>query len=231
MTDSQSKILLIEDDAGIALGLKDALTFEGFLVEHAATGKDGIEAAAIFDPDCVILDIMLPDLSGYQVCERIRNQKLLMPVLMLTARGQEADKLRGFHVGADDYLTKPFSLAELIVRVQALLRRAQRVHKPDAKPFRVGTADIEPRTQTMTQNGESTQLSHHEVELLKLLHERHPEPVTREEIGERLWGTEPSPSSRSIDNLIVKLRKKIEPDPENPRHILTIYGMGYKLVP
>lgn len=227
------RILLVEDDPTLALGLCDALEFEGFEVLHTTSGREAVELAAGRDPKCIILDLMLPDLNGYQVCERIRERDRLVPILMLTARGQEVDKIRGLDVGADDYVTKPFSIGELVARLRALFRRAAHVlapHPPE-EPFVVGEASIEPTTQVLTRKGEAHQLSFYEIELLKLLFERKGQPVARDEILEKIWGVNAHTTHRTIDNFIVKLRKKIEPSPEKPRHILTAYGVGYKLVP
>jgi DNA-binding response OmpR family regulator len=227
----EHSVLVIEDDETIALGLCDAFDFEGFRVTHATSGRDGVYRAKVERPDCVILDVMLPDLNGYQVCEQIRKDDPHVPILMLTARAQEADKVRGLDVGADDYITKPFSLAELLARVRALLRRASRsMPAPVTQTFSVGPATIDPSAQTLHRDGETTVLSFYEVQLLKLLHERAGRPVSRDEILDRVWGVGANPSNRTVDNFVVRLRKKIEPNPEEPRYILTVYGTGYKLV-
>ncbi len=232
-TGAAQRILVVEDDPALALGLCDALEFEGFEVLHTTSGKKAVELASSFEPKCIILDLMLPDLNGYQVCEKIRERDRLVPILMLTARAQEVDKIRGLDVGADDYVTKPFSVGELVARLRALFRRAahSRAPHPPEAPFVVGEASIEPGTQVLTRRGESHQLSFYEVELLKLLFERKGLPVSRDEILERIWGVSANTTNRTIDNFIVKLRKKIEPSPDKPRHILTVYGVGYKLVP
>jgi DNA-binding response OmpR family regulator len=224
-------ILLVEDDPSLALGLVDSLEFEGFRVTHAQTGQRALDLAERDKPDCVILDLMLPDLNGYQVCERIRHGDPLVPILMLTARSQEADKIRGLDVGADDYVTKPFSVGELVARIRALFRRASRgTSPPNAGPFRVGTAIVDPASQRMSRGPEVHQLSFYEVELLKLLYERAGQPVSRDEILDKIWGVDASPTNRTVDNFIVKLRRKVEDKPDSPRHILTVYGVGYKLV-
>ncbi len=223
----------MEDDPALALGLCDALEFEGFEVLHTTSGKEAVDLAGSREPHCIILDLMLPDLNGYQVCERIRERDRLVPILMLTARSQDVDKIRGLDVGADDYVTKPFSVGELVARLRALFRRAAQTRTPPRleEPFVVGEASVEPATQVLTRHGESHQLSFYEVELLKLLYERQGQPVARDEILERIWGVNAHTTHRTIDNFIVKLRKKLEPSPDKPRHILTVYGVGYKLVP
>jgi DNA-binding response OmpR family regulator len=227
---AQKTILLVEDDPALAMGLVDALEFEGFKVLHADRGQDAIDKAHKHRPDAIILDLMLPDLNGYQVCEQVRKTDPRTPILMLTARSQEADKIRGLDAGADDYVTKPFSVGELVARIRAIFRRAARSEATD-QPFQVGEASIDPAAHTLTRDGVSEQISFYEVELLKLLHDRKGQPVSRDDILRRIWGIEANPSNRTVDNFVVKLRKKIEPEPAQPRHILTVYGLGYKLVP
>jgi DNA-binding response OmpR family regulator len=223
-------ILLVEDDPSLALGLVDALEFEGFRVLHAAKGSEAIEQARKHTPDCVILDLMLPDLNGYQVCEQLRKSDPRTPILMLTARSQEADKIRGLDAGADDYVTKPFSVGELVARLRAIFRRTSRSENAD-QPFTVGECVIDPSAHTLTRNGHTEQLSFYEAELLKLLFERKGQPVSRDDILRKVWGIDAAPTNRTVDNFVVKLRKKIEQEPAQPRHILTVYGLGYKLVP
>lgn len=227
------RVLLVEDDPALALGLCDALEFEGFEVVHTASGKEALELAATRDPHCVILDLMLPDLNGYQVCERIRERDRMVPILILSARGQDVDKIRGLDVGADDYVTKPFSVGELVARLRALFRRASHAQASNApaQPFTIGDATIDPTTQVLSRGGVEQALSFYEVELLRMLHEHQGHPVGRDDILERIWGVTGATTHRTIDNFIVKLRKKLEPSPERPRHILTVYGVGYKLVP
>jgi len=229
-TTAPKTILLVEDDPTLALGLCDALEFEGFRVLHAARGGDAIEQAKKSAPECIILDLMLPDLNGYQVCTEIRRFDPRTPILMLTARSQEADKIRGLDAGADDYVTKPFSVGELVARIRAVLRRTLRSAVVDV-PFTIGEATIDPAAHTLARAGEAEQLSFYEVELLKLLYERKGQPVSREDILRRVWGIDANPTNRTVDNFVVKLRKKIEAEPAQPRHILTVYGLGYKLVP
>jgi DNA-binding response OmpR family regulator len=233
--DAARHILLVEDDPALAMGLQDALEFEGFAVTHARTGHDALLRAAqhkkgVSRIDCIILDIMLPDTNGYRLCEQIRRDDLVVPILMLTARSQEADKIRGLDAGADDYVTKPFSIGELVARIRAMFRRASRGASTDV-PFIIGTASIDPIGQTLTRAGKSVKLSFYEVALLKYLHERAGVVVSRDELLEKVWGAASgASSSRTVDNFVVKVRRKLEPDPDEPVHILTVYGMGYKLV-
>jgi DNA-binding response OmpR family regulator len=234
-TEPVRRILLVEDDPALALGLVDALEFEGFAVTHARTGHDALARTAAHKRgdarvDCIILDIMLPDTNGYRLCEQIRRDDEVVPILMLTARSQEADKIRGLESGADDYVTKPFSIGELVARIRAMFRRASRGVSHDV-PFTIGRASIDPVAQVLTRGREHVKLSFYEVALLKYLHERAGTVVSREEILDRVWGTTAgSNGSRTVDNFVVKLRKKLEPDQKEPVHILTVYGMGYKLV-
>lgn len=228
--ESKKTILVIEDEPHIVLGLKDALEFEGFRVLAEATGREGVNAARAERPHVVLLDLMLPDINGYQVCEELRRFDAFMPIIMLTARSQEADKIRGLDAGADDYVTKPFSVGELIARIRALFRRINR--PTESLEFRVGQATVNVSAHTLLRDGEAAEsLSFYEVELLRLLHERAGQPVSREEILNKIWGLDANPTNRTIDNYVVKLRRKLERTPEKPEHILTVYGFGYKLVP
>jgi DNA-binding response OmpR family regulator len=228
---ARKKILLIEDEPQIVLGLTDALEFEGFAVVSAGKGKEGVSLAKQERPDAIVLDLMLPDTNGFKVCEELRRFDAFVPILMLTARSQEVDKIRGLDAGADDYVTKPFSVGELIARIRAIFRRAARPAESTADTFHIGDAQINATAHTVTRGAEVSQLSFYEVELLRLLHERVGQPVSREEILQKIWGLEAGPSNRTVDNFIVKLRKKIERSPEKPEHILTVYGYGYKLAP
>lgn len=229
MTEAKRTILVIEDEPHIALGLKDALEFEGFRVVAAANGRDGVQLARQERPNAILLDLMLPDVNGYQVCEDIRRFDPFAPIIMLTAKSQEADKIRGLDAGADDYVTKPFSVGELVARLRALFRRTQR--PTEGSSFRVGDVAINLAQHTLQREGRKPEsLSFYEVELLRLLHERAGQPVSRDEILNKIWGLEASPTNRTIDNFIVKLRRKVEDQPDKPEHILTVYGFGYKLV-
>ena len=222
-------ILIIEDEPDLIRGLRDALEFEGFQVSAASSGREGLDIWRTSHPDLVLLDLMLPDFNGYAVCEQIRSSDALVPILMLTARSQEADKIRGLDAGADDYVTKPFSVGELLARIKALFRRVDRPHPPE-ECLEIGLAQINLAAHSLTRGRHSHQLSFYEVELLRLLYERVNQPVSRNEILERIWGLEAIPTNRTVDNFIVKLRRKIEVDSKNPKHILTVYGYGYKLV-
>jgi DNA-binding response OmpR family regulator len=226
-------ILLIEDEPNIVMGLRDALEFEGFRVVSASRGKDGVALWKSDAPDAIILDLMLPDMNGYAVCEQIRRGPAragaVVPIIMLTARSQESDKIRGLDAGADDYVTKPFSVNELIARIRAIFRRAARATPGTVEKVDIGGAAVNFTAHTLTARGKTHELSFYEVELLRLLAERAGQPVSRDEILSKIWGLDASPTNRTVDNFIVKLRKKLEQHPDKPRHILTVYGFGYKL--
>jgi DNA-binding response OmpR family regulator len=229
------RILIIEDEPDLVRGLRDALEFEGFDIISSGVGKEGVKLARERGPDLVLLDLMLPDMNGFAVCEEIRAQSPLVPIIMLTARSQESDKIRGLEVGADDYVTKPFSVGELVARIGAIFRRLQRAGGSGGggsqEEIRVGDAVVYTRRHELVRKGKTHALSFYEVELVKLLAERAGEPVSREELLEKIWGVSGHASTRSVDNFIVKLRKKIEENAAKPEHILTIYGTGYKLLP
>jgi DNA-binding response OmpR family regulator len=227
--ETKKTILVIDDEPHITLGLKDALEFEGFRVVTAGNGKDGVQLARQEHPHAILLDLMLPDVNGYQVCEDVRHFDAFVPIIMLTAKSQEADKIRGLDVGADDYVTKPFSVGELVARIRAIFRRANR--PSESASFGLGKLTVNVAAHTLERAGKAAEsLSFYEVELLRMLYERAGQPVSREEILNKIWGVDANPSNRTIDNFIVKLRRKIEKHPDKPEHILTVYGFGYKLV-
>ena len=230
VTEPARKILVIEDEPDIVRGLTDALSFEGFEVQSRGTGLDGLEAASAWEPDLVLLDLMLPDDNGYRVCEALRERDPVVPIIILTAKAQEADKVRGLDAGADDYVTKPFSVAELIARINAIFRRQARLAATD-EVFAIGPWTVNARKHTLNKGRQSKRLTFYELEVLKLLRERADDAVTRDELLEKVWGVHGNPTNRTVDNFIVKLRRKLEEDQKNPRHILTVYGYGYKLVP
>jgi DNA-binding response OmpR family regulator len=222
-------ILIIEDEPQIVMGLRDSLEFEGFRVVSAGKGRDGVALARSEGPDAVILDLMLPDVNGYTVCEELRRFSSHLPIIMLTARSQETDKIRGLDAGADDYVTKPFGVNELIARMRALFRRASRGSGGVPETLALGDAAVNFTSQSVVARGREHMLSFYEVELLRMLAERAGQPVSRDEILAKIWGLESSSTNRTVDNFIVKLRRKIEKSPDKPQHILTVYGFGYKL--
>jgi DNA-binding response OmpR family regulator len=224
------RILIIEDEPDLVRGLRDALEFEGFDIIAAGLGREGVKLARERGADLVLLDLMLPDMNGFAVCEEIRAVSPLVPIIMLTARSQESDKIRGLEVGADDYVTKPFSVGELVARIGAIFRRLQRSGGPQDE-IHVGAAVVYPKRHELVRKGKTYSLSFYEVELVRLLAERAGEPVSRDELLEKIWGVSGHASTRSVDNFIVKLRKKLEENAAKPEHIVTIYGTGYKLLP
>ena len=225
---TRRRILVIEDEPDIARGLKDALEFEGFEAATTGLGREGLRLVRERPPDLVILDLMLPDMNGFSVCEEIRKTHPVVPIIMLTARSQDADKIRGLEAGADDYVTKPFSVGELVARINAIFRRLFSTARDET--VAIGDSQIHLGKHELVRNKKTVALSFYEVEIVRLLHERAGQPVTRDEILEKIWGTSGHGSSRSVDNFVVKLRKKIEENAAKPRHIVTIYGTGYKLV-
>jgi DNA-binding response OmpR family regulator len=222
-------LLVVDDEPQLVMGLRDALEFEGFRVISAGKGRDGIALAQSEAPDAVILDLMLPDVNGYAVCEEIRRINALVPIVMLTARSQETDKIRGLDSGADDYVTKPFGVNELIARMRAIFRRTARGPASVPETLVIGDATVNLTAHTIISRGHEHTLSFYEVELLRMLAERAGQPVSRDEILAKIWGLGGSSTNRTVDNFIVKLRKKIERSPDRPQHILTVYGLGYKL--
>ncbi len=229
MPPARKTILVVDDEPHIVLGLRDALEFEGFRVISAGKGKEAIALARTEGPDAIILDLMLPDVNGYAVCEELRRINALVPIVMLTARSQETDKVRGLDAGADDYVTKPFGVNELIARMRAIFRRAARGAASVPETLTIGDATVNFTAQTVMARGSEHTLSFYEVELLRMLAERSGQPVARDEILSKISGLEGSSTNRTVDNFIVKLRRKIERSPDKPQHILTVYGFGYKL--
>jgi len=223
-----NKVLIVEDEPDMILGLKDNFEFEGYEVLTATDGQAGLEKARKERPDLVILDVMMPRMSGLEVCKALRSEGFDRPIIMLTARGQEIDKVVGLELGADDYVTKPFSIRELMARVRAVLRRSE--GKKRLARYRFGDVDLDFEVYRATRAGESLDLSPREFELLRYLIERKGETVSRERLLEDVWGYESYPSTRTVDTHIAKLRAKIGDSGSEPRFVLTIHGLGYKFV-
>jgi DNA-binding response OmpR family regulator len=223
-----SRILIIEDERPMRMALQDCLEAENHRVITAANGETGIEAAIREKPDLILLDIMMPKLDGFAVCAGLRRLGHTVPVLMLTAKGQVEDRVNGLDAGADDYLVKPFSTEELLARVRALLRRVQRQTKTPALLV-LGNVSIDLARQTASRDGRSLHLTAKEFAMLRLLTESPGEPVTRERFLDVVWGYGAFPTTRTVDNHIASLRRKLELDPENPRWFKTVHGVGYKL--
>jgi DNA-binding response OmpR family regulator len=223
-----NKVLIVEDEPDMILGLKDNFEFEGYEVLTATDGQAGLEKARKERPDLVVLDVMMPRMSGLEVCKALRSEGFDRPIIMLTARGQEIDKVVGLELGADDYVTKPFSIRELMARVRAVLRRSE--GKKRLARYRFGDVDLDFEVYQATKGGESLDLSPREFELLRYLIERKGETVSREQLLEDVWGYESYPSTRTVDTHIAKLRAKIGDSGSEPRFVLTIHGLGYKFV-
>jgi two-component system alkaline phosphatase synthesis response regulator PhoP len=224
-----TKILIVEDEPDMVLGLKDNFEFEGYEVLTAADGAAGLERARSHKPDLVILDIMLPRYSGLEVCKTLRGEGFTAPIIMLTARGQEIDKVVGLELGADDYVTKPFSIRELLARVRAILRRSEGSKKRLSR-YRFSDVELDFEIYQARKGGEPLDLSPREFELLRYLIERKGDTVSRDRLLEDVWGYESYPSTRTVDTHIAKLRAKIGDSGSEPRFILTIHGVGYKFV-
>ena len=222
-------ILLVEDEYPMRVALEDAFRHYGYELVSAADGEVGLRLIEETKPDLVILDVMLPHMDGFEVCRQLRQHGFMKPILMLTARSQEVDKVIGLELGADDYVTKPFGDRELLARVKALLRRAS--HEPsELVNYRFGSVDIDFTHFTGEKNGRSLRLTSTEFSLLHLLISQKGNVLTREELLNKVWGYEFFPQSRTVDNHILRLRQKLEDDPNHPRHILTVHGLGYKFV-
>ena len=226
-----AQILIIEDEIEMAQGLKDNLEYEGFQVSLAHDGETGLELALEESPDLILLDIMLPLKSGFDVCKQLRTKNTTIPIIMLTARGQEIDKVLGLELGADDYITKPFSLRELLARIHAVLRRvSEKESKLSDAVQKMGKLIVDfNRYSAKDEKGDVT-LTHKEFEMLKFFRQHRGEAISREILIEKVWGLDVFPTTRTVDNHIAKLRKKIEPDPSRPQHILTVHGIGYKFI-
>jgi len=225
-----SRILVVEDDAAILRGLADNLACESHDVLTATDGERACSIVREHKPDLVILDLMLPRMSGYDVCRTLRGEGLTTPILMLTARGDESDRVLGLDLGADDYLTKPFSIRELLARVRALLRRAQAA-TPSIDVMRFDDIVIDFKRYDARKSGEPIEMTKKEFGVLRYLAARAGEVVTREELLDQVWGYQAMPTTRTVDNHIASLRAKLEIDPSQPRHLQTVHGVGYKWVP
>ena len=224
------KILLVEDEPDMVRGVKDNLEFEHFEVDVARDGEAALKKISGSSYDLIILDIMLPKLSGLDVCKRAREQGIATPIIMLTARNEEIDKVLGLELGADDYITKPFGVRELLARVKAVLRRTEGAAPVASERMTLGDLDMDFAAYTAHRKGEQLSLTPKEFEIMKYLWHHRNKTVTREELLTKVWGYDESMSTRTVDNFILKLRQKIEEDSANPKTIITIHGIGYKLI-
>jgi len=225
------RILIIEDDLAILRGLKDNLEYDKYEVLTATDGEQGYCLIQEKKPDLIILDLMLPKMSGYELCRKMREEGASTPILMLTARGEEVDRVLGLDLGADDYVTKPFSVPELLARIRAILRRVQQSKKgPLPNELRFAKVSIDFKRFEARRADKVLNMSRKEFGILRLLAARVGEVVTRDELLDEVWGYEQYPTTRTVDNHIALLRSKLEEDPSKPRHLLTVHGVGYKLV-
>jgi two-component system alkaline phosphatase synthesis response regulator PhoP len=223
-----SHILLVEDEPGLVLTLSDRLRSEGHTVEALYDGTDAVEQAVRGRFGLVILDVMLPGKGGFEVCQELRQRGFTKPILMLTARTQMADKVKGLKIGADDYLTKPFEMAELLARVEALLRRERRGGSDGPDSYDVGPLRIDTRRSEVFRDGAPAALSTKEFQLLRYLVEHRGRTLSRDELLKEVWGYASAPSTRTVDVHVAWLRQKLEDDPKQPKFILTVHGQGYK---
>lgn len=223
-----SKILLVEDEPGLVLTLTDRLRSEGYSVEALYDGINAVERASHDHFSLIILDVMLPGKGGFEVCQELRQRGFATPILMLTARTQMADKVKGLKIGADDYLTKPFEMPELLARVEALLRRGSRAGSDGPDFYDFGALRIDMRSSEVFLNGSPATLSTKEFQLLRYLVEHRGRTLTREELLKDVWGYASAPSTRTVDVHVAWLRQKLENDPKQPKYILTVHGQGYK---
>jgi DNA-binding response OmpR family regulator len=225
------RILVVEDDPKMQTGLRDNLEFEGYDVEVAGDGKAGLEKAIGSEYDLLLLDVMLPKMSGFDLLRTVREKGIQVPAIMLTAKGEEIDKVLGLELGADDYVTKPFGLRELLARVKAVLRRHERSGGRDVPDLaNIGNVEVDFASYTATRGGKPMAMTPKEIEILKYFWKHKNETVSRDKLLTDVWGYDDSVSTRTVDNFILKLRQKVEKDPADPRHIITIHGIGYKLI-
>jgi DNA-binding response OmpR family regulator len=223
------RILIIEDDPAISKGLQESLEDEHYQIITADDGKDGYDLAIQEKPDLILLDLMLPTMNGQDICRKLREEGMTMPILMLTSKREETDKVLGLELGADDYITKPCSLRELHARIKANLRRGE-IIKKEFSTFTFADIEIDFKKQKASKKGKPVQLSTKEFEILHFFVEHDDEVVSRDMLLDEVWGYDVYPTTRTVDNYILNLRKKIEEDAANPKYILTIHKSGYRFI-
>jgi two-component system, OmpR family, alkaline phosphatase synthesis response regulator PhoP len=230
----KAKVLIVEDDPHILFGLDELLRGEGFEVAGCKRGDEALRAVSQHRPSLIILDVMLPGLSGYDLCKQIRGKKITTPILMLTAKGQELDKVVGLELGADDYVTKPFGVRELLARIHALLRRSESASsltgKDSESAFQIGCVMIDPRTFQIKRGEAMEELTAKELKLLRLFYAHAGEVLSRDRLLNDVWGYNYYGTTRTLDQAIVQVRKKLGDNASDPRHLITVHGVGYKLV-
>ncbi len=224
------RILLVEDEPGLVLTLNDRLISEDYKVESVRDGESGFERASNESFDLIILDVMLPRKNGFDLCRDLRQRNINTPILMLTARGQIIDKVIGLKLGADDYLTKPFEMIELLARVEALLRRAPVKPASPSETYQFGSIKVNFRRAEVERDGEELELSAREFQLLRYFIEHREATLSRDELLNEVWGYDAMPTTRTVDVHVAWLRQKLEPNPRHPQYILTVHGMGYKFI-
>lgn len=227
----KTRILIVEDDPHISLGLEEVLKSDGFETVVCQRGDQTIDAVARHHPQLVVLDVMLPGKSGYDICKELRAKKCAAPILMLTAKGQELDKVIGLELGADDYVTKPFGVRELLARIHALLRRTKGApgEAGDGAPFRIGEAAIDPKTFQLRRGKVVEELTARELKLLQYFEAHTGEVLSRDRLLNEVWGYSYGGTTRTLDQVIVQLRKKLGDPADDPKHLLTVHGVGYRL--
>lgn len=225
-----AKILIADDEPSMLIGLNDNLSFEGYETVAAKNGEEALALATKENFDLIILDVMMPKMSGFDVCKSLRKRGINTPVIFLTAKGEEIDKVIGLEIGADDYVTKPFSLRELIARVKAQLRRTEFSGSDVIEKIIIGKLELNFSSYSAFENGEPVQLSHKEFEILKYLWMKKNQTCSRDDLLTNIWGYDESPTTRTVDNFVMRLRNKIEKDPNHPQIIITVHGIGYKLL-
>jgi DNA-binding response OmpR family regulator len=224
------KILIVEDEPNMRMGLKDNLEFEGYDVDAAEDGEDGLNKILNNSYNLIVMDVMMPKMSGFDVCKTIRKKGITTPVILLTAKGEEIDKVLGLELGADDYVTKPFSLRELLARIKAILRRRESLPGELNNNIEIGKLKIDFTSYTAKEGNNEVQMSSKEFDILNYLWNNRNKTVSRENLLNEIWGYDEAPTTRTVDNFILKLRQKIENDPNHPKIIITIHGIGYKLI-
>jgi DNA-binding response OmpR family regulator len=231
MERKMAKILVVDDEQNMRTGLKDNLEFEGYDVETANDGEHGLKKILENTYNLIILDVMMPKKSGFDVCKEVRKAGITTPIILLTAKGEEIDKVVGLEIGADDYVTKPFSLRELLARVKAILRRGENlVMNEAAREVKIGKLEVNFNGYKATSKNKDVQMSHKEFEILHYLWKHRNSTVSRDDLLTEIWGYDENPATRTVDNFMLKLRQKVETDPNHPKIILTVHGIGYKLV-
>lgn len=225
-----SKILIVEDEINMLRGLKDNLEFEGYETDTAEDGKNGLEKIMNNSYDLVLLDVMLPYISGFDICKKVRSENIDTPIILLTAKGEEIDKILGLELGADDYITKPFSVRELLARIKAILRRSTKNTSNEGGFVQIGRLEVDFQSYEAKRDDEIIKLSHKEFEILNYLHTHQQKVIPRDALMSEVWDIDQGITTRTVDNFILRLRQKIEFNPNNPKIIITVHGVGYKMI-